>query len=92
MSIANSLKFFIGNSSQLPGELFAMVFSLYQWELRYRPIRSLSNTKSRPRDWVAKIRTEGTSFYSPLFKRLSNVVCKERIMWKTNTTSLNHEL
>lgn len=36
MSVANSLKFFIGNSSQLPGEFFAMLFSLYQWELRYR--------------------------------------------------------
>lgn len=55
-------------------------------------IGSLSNTKSKPRDWVAKIRTEGTLFYSSLFKRLRNVVCKEIIIWKTSTTFLNHEL
>ena len=55
-------------------------------------VGSLSNIKSRPRDWVAKIRTEGTSLYRSLFKRLRNVVCKERIIGRTNTASLNHEL
>lgn len=45
MSVENSLKFFIGTSSQLPAELFVMLFSLYQWELRHRPGRQLVKYK-----------------------------------------------
>lgn len=45
MSVGHSLKFFIGNSSQLPGELFEMLFSLYQWELRYSLGRQLVKYK-----------------------------------------------
>lgn len=45
MSVAHPLKFFIGNSSQLLGELFEMLFSLYQWELRYSLGRQLVKYK-----------------------------------------------
>lgn len=45
MSDENSLKFFIGNSSQLPGEWFVMLFLLYQWELRHRLGRELVKYK-----------------------------------------------
>lgn len=45
MSVENSLKFFIGNSSQLPSELLALLFSLYQWELRHRLGRQLVKYK-----------------------------------------------
>lgn len=36
MSVEKSLTFLFGNSPQLPGGLFAVLFSLYQWELRHR--------------------------------------------------------